>query len=68
MPDFSRDTNIGYPEADTHKITVTNVIETEEGKNIIQALEAATEELKRTRRANELILGQEVEVLDEEDD
>ena len=64
MPNYGRDLDIGVPTA--HNLAQYN--EVLNFANVIaavgettQKMEEALEELARTRRANELILGQEVE-------
>ena len=65
MVDFGRDLDIGIPPADTFNVNVKNFV------NVISAIDSTTREmweavseLKKIRRANELILGEEVEYVE----
>lgn len=60
MPDFSRDTNIGYPKAETD-VVVKAAPTDGDFTTIIDNQDEHTVELQRLRRGVELILGQEVE-------
>ena len=60
MPDFSRDTNIGYPKAEVDVVVKSAPSDSDFG-TIIDNQDEHTVELQRLRRGVELILGQEVE-------
>ena len=61
MPDFSRDVDIGLLQApETTREVIEDVIGSA-AKDIKSVSDESLDELGRIRRANELILGQEVE-------
>ncbi len=63
MPDFSRDTDIGYPDPEAQvvqNVSVTATITSDELEAIAASTADATLELKRLRRTGELILGADV--------
>ena len=62
MTDYGRDQDIGVVSAETLPRRITNFSEIEDNLTlIVKGQEELTEETKRIRRAQELILGQEVE-------
>ena len=61
-----RDVNIGISPRDTSTTNVLDVTVVSAVSNLTREVDALREEVKRTRRIDELILGQEVTV-DEDD-
>jgi len=60
-PNFSRDTDIGYPVAKAQEVDVVATVTDAEVVSALEVLDESNFELSRIRRATELILGQEVE-------
>lgn len=61
MPNFGRDTDIGYPVTGVQSVEVVATVPDVGVVNALEVLQEATFELRRIRRATELILGTEVE-------
>ena len=65
-PDFSRDIDIGYPEAETVNVSVETTISSDELAVMADGIGETNHELKRIRRVSELIMGDEVEDVEQE--
>lgn len=61
MPDYSRDTDIGYPTENVVKVDVTATVADDEVVEELKTLSEIKKEAELSRTALEQILGQEVE-------